>query len=266
MSEAEDQPRETPRARWRLSRPRLIELAVVVFGVMIALGLESLAEEVRLRGDAREMEAAFESEILYAVIFSWERQAAEPCLSQRLSSLAQRVASADEGAWEPAPDLSRVPGGVVFATSQAYRAPSRPWMTATFDRALGSEAFKRIPRARSDEYAGIFAQIAQQREANTAEFLASAALSPLAQERLAMNAEIKADMLQQIALLDRHRAMALTSGDLIIEAALALPGDGVRSAIRENRDLFTEMGQRMTEGHGSCIDLRATQRLMARLD
>jgi len=64
-----------------LSRTRLIELAVVVFGAMIALSVESAAEDIRRRGDALALEAAFQSEVFYAVVFSWERQAAEPCSS-----------------------------------------------------------------------------------------------------------------------------------------------------------------------------------------
>lgn len=266
MSEAEVESRGRPRIKWPLSRTRLIELAVVVFGVIIALGVESAAEEIRLRGDARALEAAFQSEIFYAVVYSWERQAAEPCLSQRLASLAQNVAEASDGPWVAEPDVRRVAGGLEFATPQTYRSPSRQWMTATFDRALSTEAFKRIPRDRAAEYSGIFGLMAERREANSAEFLSAAALAPLAHKGVEMNAEIKADMLQQIALVDRHRALALVSSDLIIEAALALPGDGVRDAIRGNRNLFTEMGQRAREGHGACIDLGATERLLARLN
>nr|WP_313427245.1 hypothetical protein [Brevundimonas diminuta] len=265
MSEAEVEARSRSRFKWPLSRTRLIELTVVVFGVVIALGMESVAEEIRLQGDARELESAFQSEVFYAVVYSWERQAAEPCLSQRLASLAQRVAAAGEGPWTAEPDFRRVAGGLEFATPQTYRSPSRQWMTTTFDRALSTEAFKRIPRDRAAEYAGIFGLMAERRDANSAEFLSAAALAPLAYDGVEMNAEIKADMLQQIALVDRHRALALVSSDLIIEAALALPGNGVRSAIRENRNLFTEMGQRAREGHGACVDLGATERLMARL-
>ncbi|MFT4252762.1 MAG: type II secretion system protein, partial [Caulobacter sp.] len=80
-----------------MSRQRLIELLVVMFGVLLALGLENLVEEIRLRGDAQDLEVSFRDEIYSAVQESWLRQAVAPCLSTRLSSLNERVAAARTG-------------------------------------------------------------------------------------------------------------------------------------------------------------------------
>ena len=97
MSEPLPDPRPKPRFSLPVSRERLIELGVVVFGVMIALGLDNLVQEVRLRGDARELEKAFRADIIEAVSNSWERQLVDPCQRQTLASLTERANSSEGG-------------------------------------------------------------------------------------------------------------------------------------------------------------------------
>ncbi len=260
MSEPEIEETPKRRLRWPINRQRLIELIVVVFGVMIALGLENLVEEIRLRGDARELEEAFRADIFNAVGQSWERQVVTPCLTERLSSMAEQV-STPGGALEAAPGANN--GTVTFALPTPYRAPTRLWTTYTFDRALGSEAFKRIPLERADAYAVLFFQIRTQGEANDDEFLAIAGLAPLAFPQPDLNAEVRANLLQTLALLDRHRGLAAIKADQLIEKALTLPqGDDIRAQILEARAELDEQGAQIRAQYGDCVDLGATDRLM----
>lgn len=260
MSEPEIEEAPKRRLKWPMSRQRLVELAVVVFGVMIALGLENLVQEIRLRGDARELEQAFRADIVAAVGLSWERQVVTPCLAQTLSSLTERVVTRG-GALEAAPSASS--GDFAFALPTPYRAPSRSWTTYTFDRALGSEAFKRIPYERADAYAVVFAQIQRRGEDNAAEYLAIAGLAPLSFPQPDLNDEVRSDLLQTLALLDRHQALAALQADQLIQNALTLPGsDDIRAEFLENRASLDEHGAVLREIYGDCVDLGATDRLM----
>lgn len=261
MSEQhETEGRPKRRVAWPLSRQRMIEMAVVVFGVMIALGFENLVQEIRLRGDAHEMERAFREDINNAIALSWERQAVTPCLAQTLSSLAERLTTPG-GAADAAPEQG---GSFAFAMPQPYRVPIRLWTTYTFDRALGSEAFKRIPRERADAYAVLFAHIEARREENAVEFSGIASLAPLAFPQPDMNAEVRAQLLQSLALLDRNQALAALSSNQLIRNALTLPGgDDIRAEILADRASFDEQGADLKASYGDCVDLGATDRLMA---
>ncbi len=260
MSEPEIEEASKRRVTWSLSRQRLVELAVVVFGVMIALGLENLVQEIRLHGDARDLEEAFRADLVAAVGHSWERQVVTPCLTERLSSMAEQVNTPD-GALAAAPGANS--GNVIFALPTPYRAPTRLWTTYTFDRALGSEAFKRIPLERADAYAVLFFQIRTRGEANNDEFLAIAGLAPLAFPQPDLNAEVRVELLRTLALLDRHRGLAAIQADQFIESALTLPqGDDIRAEILESRAALDEQGALLREQYGDCVDLGATDRLM----
>lgn len=260
MSEPPDANRARPRLQLPISRQRLVELVVVVFGVLIALGLENLVEEVRLRGDARDLEMAFQDDILDAVQSSWERQAVDKCLTDRLSSLTWRALSR-EGAWEAAPSVSS--GSIPLSLPSPYRAPIRQWTTASFDRALGTEAFKRIPRERANAYAMLFSTIEWRRELNGEEFQTLPRLAPLAVPMSGVDNEVRADMLQALSELDRDRALARLQADQFITFALAIPGsDAVRNALLDRRKAYDEAAQGLEATYGDCVDRGATDRLM----
>lgn len=258
MSEPLPDPRPKPRFSLTVSRERLIELGVVVFGVMIALGLDNLVQEVRLRGDARELEKAFRADIIEAVSNSWERQLVDPCQRQTLASLTER-ANSSEGGWEAAPDV----GGLSLTLPAPYRTPTRLWTTASFDRALGTEAFKRIPLERADAYAVLFAQIATRREENAAEFQALSSLAPLAFTQTGVDAEVRAGLLQSLSEIDRQRGLAVLVSEQLIAHAFSLPGgDDIRAEFLRNRSAFEAEADQRGAIYGECIDRGATERLM----
>jgi hypothetical protein len=263
MSDAEADSGPKTRFRWPLSRQRAVELIVVIFGVLIALGLENLIEEIRLRGDAMELERAFDADLGEAVQLSLERQAVSPCLVGRLKALEQRVLTPGDLA-APVPAASG--GSITFALPAPYRAPTRVWITSSFDRALGTEAFKRIPRERADSYAGVFAQIVTRQQANDDEFFAVAGLAPLVPAQGELDPEVRADLLRQLALLDRHQALAAIQGRQIISAVMAMPvGERIRAELREG-PVGTDWLAGLRSTYGDCVDTTAVRRLLVAPD
>lgn len=261
MPESAPEPRQKPRYSLPVSRQRLIELGVVVFGVVIALGLDNLVQEVRLRGDAHKLEEAFQDDIGSAVINNLERQAIAPCQMQTLASLTERVVAL-EGARDAAPATQT--GGMRFAMPQPYRTPIRLWTTSTFDRALGTEAFKRIPRERADAYSVLFSQIELARENNAAEYLAGAGIAPLAFTQHEMNVEVRAQLLNNLAMLDRMQGLAVLMSSQFIEDAMSSPGgDDIRAEILAQRTGMNQAGVSWKAIYGECVDLGAVDRLLA---
>lgn len=260
MSEPLQGPRPKPRFSLPVGRQRLVEFAVVVLGVLVALGLENLIQEARFHADARDLERSFSTEVSAAVFLSLERQGVAPCLIQRLRGLSERVDAAT-GEMEPVEAAS---SGYSYATPQIYNSPARVWATTSFDRALGSEAFKRIPTDRAVEYASLFALIRTQQDLNDAEFLAAMGLAPLAYSQPNMDAEVRADVLQQISNLDRHQAVIALASEQIVEAGLSLPliGKDVRRFIIEDREFLQEYRSGQIASYGECIDFTALDRLL----
>ena len=258
MSEPETVQKPKSRLGWAVSRARLTELAVVVFGVVIALGFENLVQEIRLRGDARELEKAFRADIVEAVGNSWERQLVDPCQKQTLASLTER-ANSPAGEWEAAPDV----GGLSPGLPAPYRTPSRLWTTASFDRALGTEAFKRIPLERADAYAVLFANIEMRREENMAEYHAISGLAPLAFAQTGVDAEVRVALLQNLSHVDRQRGLAVLASEQLIALAFSLPGgDDIRAEFRQSRSALEAAAEQRMDAYGNCIDRGATDRLL----
>ncbi len=182
------------------------------------------------------------------------------CLTDNLSSLTERIVSGD-GAWEAAPAVSN--GSVSLSLPAPYRSPVRLWMSASFDRAIGTEAFKRIPRDRAESYSVLFASITARREINADEYDALARLAPLAFSMSGVDSEIRVEMLQALAQLDRDRALSLIQAEQFLARIQVLPGsDNVRAAILGQRKDYDEAVQRLVANYGDCVDRGTVDRLM----
>jgi hypothetical protein len=64
-----------------------IEIGTIVVGILIALGLEQVAEAVRHRGEAREARETIRAEIVTDITRVVSRQKAEPCVERRIAEL-----------------------------------------------------------------------------------------------------------------------------------------------------------------------------------
>lgn len=259
MSEPTPDPLPMPRRRLPVSRQRLVEFTVVVLGVLVALGLENLVQEVRFRADARDIERAFVTDLARAVRLSLERQAVKPCLQQRVRLLSEKVGA------ETAEMTALIPVSAPpwYGLPQINRSPSRTWVTASFDRALGSEAFKRIPPERADQYAGFFAQIKIVSDLNNSEYLAVTGIAPLGYHHSSMTPEIRAELLRQIANLDRHQALIGIASEQISNRVLTFGDVGEivrRQVVADDLESFEAT---IRTNYGDCANLAVFDRLNA---
>lgn len=263
MSEPAPDPRPKHRLRLPVSRQRLVEFTVVVLGVLVALGLENLVQEARYRADARDLERALVSDLTVAVVHSLERQAIAPCLAARLRDIGDRVDTATEVI--EAVDVVQSSTGGGLARPLVYRTPSRTWITSGFDRAIGSEAFKRIPSRQAAAYTTVFALIRRQGERNADEYMVGANLGYLSYPRSVMNEEIRVDTLNQISALDRHQHLITLVSGQIIDQVLALPdvGDDMRLAFSGDDDAREEFEASLRANYGDCADLTVIDRMRA---
>lgn len=245
----------TPLRRWGLAPQRVTELAVVVFGVLIALGLENTVQEFRWRAEARELEQLFRADLRDNLSRALERRAVDPCLSERLSALA---AEADNpaGTYRPQVFPGLVDERAASKLPTAYRAPLALWRTASFERALGSEAAKRLPQERLIQYGTAFATVAVVREAQNEEANAIAALQPLAMGHRDLTAEVRADVLRDVAVADGARGKMLLGTLRLIERIEALGIEPDVAWLRERLDQQRRV-------HGACVDAEGAMKRSA---
>jgi hypothetical protein len=249
------------KSRLSISRQRLVELTVVVLGVLIALGLENLIQEARYRADARDLERALISDLTIAVELSLERQAIAPCLTARLRDIGDRVDAATEVI--EAVDVVQSSAGRGLVRPLVYRTPSRTWITASFDRAISSEAFKRIPSERAASYTRLFAAIRIQGERNAEEYFMAGDLGYLFYPRSIMNEEIRVETLNKISTLDRYQHLITLVSRQIVENLLSLPeiGEDVRLAFGSDVRRRKEFEASIRSNYGDCADLTVFDRL-----
>ena len=117
-----------PRDGWRVFSG---EVGVIVLGVLIALVAQQVAEDWQWRQNVARTKSDLNAQISTAVANSAERAAVDPCLSQRLSQLAIKVA-ASRGEWTGDPYI--LPGERSVKEVVRYPACGPYGRTGTLDR------------------------------------------------------------------------------------------------------------------------------------
>lgn len=253
MSEVLDEQQDRLRRRSLISRERLIELAVVVFGVSIALGAESLVQELRYQGDSRDLQKALADEVATALVFAAERQAVAPCIAERVTEVSSHL---DGRVAEPLRQLPSSQGNIRYSLPQPYRTPARPWSSSVYDRALSSEAYKRVNLDRAYTYNALYTQIGQLRELNRSEFLLVTNLAPVITEGTITSEEVRADLRKDLAILDRHNALAVLLSQQLWDKVADIPfiEDSFRRGLESDPNWYPSM-RAYVASYGICADV-----------
>lgn len=159
------------------------EVAVVVVGVLLALGAQQVADTLYWRSQAANAKQNIEAELLEHERDGYERRAVLPCLKNQLVLLSKRL-SANPTRWIAVPmtvyPSSDIPTLAEKVTPTAYRAPTRLWIDEAFKTAQSSGALNHLPDRLVAEYSGIYRRSRRSIEIQDIEEEAANRLSALA--------------------------------------------------------------------------------------
>ncbi|MBX9706492.1 MAG: hypothetical protein K2X61_01005 [Caulobacteraceae bacterium] len=248
MSETEDQPSRLPLRRVLPSRKRLTELTVVVFGVLIALGLENLVQEWRWKLEGRELEALARQELELNLAQAIERIAVDPCLRDRVALLASGLRG-EATSYAPQPAARGTNSSVNRALAQAYEPVLRPWRSASMERLMGAEASKRVAPERLLAQSAVLTTLDSIRRDQMEEVAASGRLLPLAVGVPRLDAEVRAGLLADLGDLDRARAGVELVSRRLVDRGTEL---GVAPDMRDVQSRLEEL----RAVSGDCVDVQ----------
>lgn len=123
----------------------LFEVAIVVFGVIIALLANQVVTQINRRADMLETMRIVEADLLIIVQYASERLAAEPCRleqERQLLTLLQR----DDPYWEPEISASLNTGFDSQAVPSVLRMPIRGWPETAWQAATSSDSVFALDR------------------------------------------------------------------------------------------------------------------------
>lgn len=159
------------------------EVAVVVVGVLLALGAQQIADTLYWRSQAANAKQNIEAELLEHERDGYERRAVLPCLKNQLVLLSERL-SANPTGWIAVPmrvyPSSDIPTVAEKVTPTAYRAPTRLWIDEAFKTAQSSGVLNHLPDRLVAEYSGIYRRSRRSIEIQDIEEEAANQLSALA--------------------------------------------------------------------------------------
>lgn len=224
------------------------ELAIVVLGVLIALGAQEAVENLRGRDDARRTEEALTIEIADSIAHAAERQMVNRCLTDRLTSLIGKVSS-NKGPWSADPmPLERSALGVAIVPA-AYRTPDRPWNDDVWESAQNGGVFTHMPRERVAAFSRVYAIIEGLRETNASEHQVFPQLLYLSFDTR-LDEAARQQALGALGRLDWLNGTILFDGKRLIDEARALRLDFSRTQLKQD---MAEVERIQRAFRGKCV-------------
>lgn len=224
------------------------ELAIVVVGVLIALGAQEAVETLRWRDEVRRTEDALTIEIADSVLHATERQIVNRCLSDRLASLIGKVKT-NNGPWSGDPmTLEQATLGVATVPA-AYRTPNRPWNDNVWESAQNGGAFSHMPRERVATFSRIYAIMEGLRKVNEVEHQVFPQLLYLSFDTQ-LDAAARQQALAALGRLDWLNGTILFDGKRLIDEVQAMRLDFSRTSLK--RDL-AEVERTQRAFRGTCV-------------
>ena len=249
-----------PREGWRAFAG---EVGVIVLGVLIALLAQQIANDWQWRQDVARTKVDLDSEISDAVATVAERAAVEPCLTQRLTDLADRIAASD-GRWKADPYV--LPGehayaGIIhYAIPPAYRMPNRSYFDDAWQQAKAAGMLGHMTPEEVRNYALAYLTVGSIRTAGEAERDLAPELSLLSFNG-ALDVSTRARALSTIARLDNANRDTLAFARQLADEARAL---GIYLSPTDEKT-FSENLDAQQKFRGPCVDPDAALKLIGPL-
>lgn len=231
------------------------ELAIVVIGVLIALGAQQAVEALRWRDEVRLTEDALTIEIAEAVLHASERQMVSRCLSDRLAYLIGKV-NATQGSWsgDPMP-LEQAALGVSIVPA-AYRTPNRPWNDNVWESAQSGGVFIHMPRERVAAFSNIYSIMEGLRQMNDFEQQVFPQLLYLSFDTR-LDAAERQEALGTLGRLDWLNGTILFDGKRLIDEVQAMGLDLSRTGLNKE---MAEVERMQRAFRGKCVQHFTMQR------
>lgn len=227
------------------------ELAIVVLGVVIALGAQQAVETFRWRGEVRRTEEALTIEIAESIVHASERQMVGRCLSDRLTYLIGKVSSNRPWKGDPMPmqPTATAIRTVVKSVPAAYRTPNRKWNDNVWEAAQNGGVFNHMPRERVAAFSKIYAIMEGLRKDNEFEHQVFPQLLYLSFDT-ELDPAARQQALAALGRLDWLNATTLVDGQRLIDEVRAMRLDFSRTGlIRE----VTERERTQRAFRGKCV-------------
>ena len=222
------------------------ELAIVVVGVVIALGAQQAADALRWRDEVRRTEDALTIEIAESIVHASERQMIGRCLGDRLTHLIGKVSS-NNGAWKADPMPLQRTTFAVQSVPAAYRTPNRKWNDNVWESAQSGGVFNHMPRERVAAFSKIYAIMEGLRKDNESEHQLFPQLLYLSFDT-ELDAAARQQALAALGRLDWLNATTLLDGKRLIEEVGTMRLDFSRTGLK--RELAeAERTQRVFRGN-----------------
>lgn len=226
------------------------ELLIVTLGVLIALAAQQVAEgwQWRQRTDEARTRLARELGAMSAQLY--ERLIVQPCLLNRLNSLADRLGRGG-AEWEAAPE--QYIGSERYFSNRlpvAYRPPHRDLVDGFWVNIQNDGTLAHLGPDEAERIAAVYASARSIQNYFNQEQQMATMLGPLASD-LVLGPGDKTRMLQAIYSLDRLNSNVVSATKNMINdvGKLRLPFD--RPAIRKSRQNFLDLQRGY---RGVCVD------------
>ncbi len=201
------------------------EVAIIVLGVLIALGAEQILESWRWQMRAQDGRERLRAEIGHEFLLMQEREAVGDCIDAQLSHVEDAVLSS--GATLKPLALYTERPSLNLSVTYIVRAPSRSWSDSAWQSVI-SEGLSEHLTARERQYLPIhYSQMARVREAGRDEDDALGELRALSRP-LPLDANVRSGFVRLIeGERERNRLMTYLSADMIgtVEQLRYLPAE-----------------------------------------
>ena len=223
------------------------EIAIIVIGVLIALGAEYLIQQWHWHEETEIADAAFREELLKVGGVAYERLIIQPCLQDRIRDLSNHLNEA-AGPWKASP-MAIHSSLYLNVMPVVYRAPTRPMLTDGWKSAIANGTLNHFPpehvRALSALYEDVDRFGALQRE----EAKSAASLTPLAFDRT-LDGSSRTQLLATLADVDRINSLMALNGSQMLESLRALHFKFDVKRVESGRREFVSVQR---AARGSCV-------------
>jgi hypothetical protein len=191
------------------------EIAIIVVGVLIALGLDQYVQARQWRQQVEQAQTAFQGELAQGAQDAYERLVIQPCLQGRIRELAEQL-NQDNVRWKALPlKLSAKYYRNVLPV--VYRPPYRTVFMDAWRNALADQTLNHLSAERSAQLSGLYKAREEFGRLQEQELEAAGRLTPLAFDR-PLDAEGRREMLGVLAEIDRSNTLLIRNSEELLGA------------------------------------------------